>query len=1039
MSSRFIKYCGIFALFLLFVFLLPVFSERGSYIGKKIKDIQYIGLQNVPVEDVIQVLKIKPGDFLEEASLNLDIKALFLTGFFSNVIIRGDKNSDGTVTIFFEFKELPRISEIQFLGVEELYPTDLKAVLSFKEGDVYSQQKVIESVRRLKDKYREEGYFLAEVWSKPPVPNPKTNLVEIVYIVDEGESIPIAKINIIGANHLDMQDILGVLDEKEASVLEDGVFQESKYEEDKFKILAFAKTYGFLDAEIDPTGTGYEIRWKNPRKPELGRVVIVTYKLIEGEIRFYGGYSLEHESAGINRELNPPERRIQGPGDLKPIFKAADLLDIMEYSKVNLGEVFDEGKYFRDRGLIQELYSQRGYVFAQVQPMFVNYKLDTDILQKYQNCSKIEKPRNEEEEKCKKEASWIDLEAAQKLLEQAPLKKGVVMRHAHFVVRENGLAYIENIIIKGMVKTQERVIRRELLIKEGQLFNSALVNRSREKVYNLGYFKEVNIQMRPGSDDQKMNLIIDVKEQPTGTISMGGGYGTVSGFSIFTEVGENNLNGTGQRVSGRLEYGPLRRTVSLSWTDPWIYEKCEDTTGSFWRKKQKEFDSAPDLETLLRTADSLQNVYRNYGKNIEEWVKDAGKDNSIETLDLLKVRIRRLFDRYVQKEEECFRNIPRPWALSLSAFFTSSKIRANTITISNDANDIIENSQYDKNRVGVGVGTSHTFMLNWAHYHRYSPSWSIASRPTALVNSNILREVDLGWQFKSSMTHGLVYDNRDNVFSPTSGLRSDLSLEIVGQALGGQDHYNRYNASVRYYHWWFDYTFGGLIRKNALRRWRVVQEFSMTGIFTHETAPFQSSQNKERNPYIEPEQKLYLGGYESLRGYTYFDPLFPQPWRDGASHMVLASTELRFPIEPSILWLAMFFDSGSAYDNVGEFQGDQKSFSQSYRESVSINRARGDTFNNAYYDARDPYTNNKYYFKSYTDWNDPNRAVFSERNVALDRTLYSWGFGLRVQIPVLPLRLFLAQKLYYAGAGSFKPIPGNEKFEFVFGIGDFRY
>ncbi|EMY15944.1 outer membrane protein, OMP85-like family protein [Leptospira weilii str. Ecochallenge] len=70
-----------------------------------------------------------------------------------------------------------------------------------------------------------------------------------------------------------------------------------------------------------------------------------------------------------------------------------------------------------------------------------------------------------------------------------------------------------------------------------------------------------------------MNLIIEVLEQPTGTVSMGGGYGTITGFSIFTEVGENNLNGTGQKISGRLEFGPFRRLFQITWTEPWLYNK----------------------------------------------------------------------------------------------------------------------------------------------------------------------------------------------------------------------------------------------------------------------------------------------------------------------------------------------------------------------------------------------------------------------------------------------------------------------------------
>ena len=73
-----------------------------------------------------------------------------------------------------------------------------------------------------------------------------------------------------------------------------------------------------------------------------------------------------------------------------------------------------------------------------------------------------------------------------------------------------------------------------------------------------------------------MNLIIEVEEQPTGTISLGGGYGTTTGFSIFADIAENNLLGNGQRVGLRFEYGPLRRSVTLSFRDPWIAETLAD-------------------------------------------------------------------------------------------------------------------------------------------------------------------------------------------------------------------------------------------------------------------------------------------------------------------------------------------------------------------------------------------------------------------------------------------------------------------------------
>lgn len=1041
------------------LFILPLFGRRTDYDGKNIKEIVFHGLNNSHPEELESIIKLQKYDPLRYDLLNEDLKTLFETGYFSNVVLRLQLNSDDTVTVHFEIWELPRISQIEFLGVDELYPADLQKILGFREGDVFSLQKVKKALPLIKEKYMEEGFFLAEVWYRTGKLNESSNSITVTYVVDEGENIPVSKINIIGTRQLDPDEIRATLEQKESGFLEDGIFREEKFEEDKLKIMAFAKSRGFIEAEIESKNTGYEIYWKNRAHPEEGRVINITYSINEGEKRYYGGYSLDHDPNYINQERNPPERELKSPKDLNPVYPPEFILEYLEFSESNLGEIFDEGKYFRDRGTLQEIYSRQGYVFAQVQPKYINIILDSKTIDSYEKCKNKQQQLSADEKRCKEEAELIDIDGLKKILKDKPDLEGKILRHVHFNIRENGLAYIENIIIKGMIKTHENVIRRELLIKEGQLFNSALVQRSREKIANLGFFKEVNLKSTPGSDETKMNLIIDVEEQPTGTISMGGGYGTSSGFMIFTEIGENNLNGTGQKISGRLDYGPTQRQVRMTWKNPWIHEACEDSSGSFWRNKQAAFDSALNLSEILKLSESLQNENYKYGEVIRTYVSKSEGDSSVESLDMVKARIRKLLFQKVAEEEDCFRSIPRPWSLSLQVFWSSKETQTYPILVKGTVSKN-EVASIEKNVVGFGLGVSHTFLLNWAHYHNYSPSWSKNSRPTALVNDEDMRDSEIGWQFKSGLTNGILYDTRDSVFNPTTGSNIDISIQTVGQILGGHDHFNRYTASTTFYWWWFDYTFGGLIRKNNLRRWRVVQELRISAVLTHETAPFQGQifhrrrsffeklnpfrkpkQDKETNAFIEPEERLNIGGYETLRGYSYMgDANFPESWSRfyGGSHMLLGSTELRFPIEPSVLWFVFFLDSGSLYNNLGELTGDDKIYVETYDRNINLLKSKMDPLTYAIYDKYN-YVRNSYYFHgSLAEWNNPARSVFSQRNISLERTLFSWGFGFRIQIPVLPLRLYMAQKVFYH-KGKLKPIPGDNKFEFEFGIGDYRF
>ena len=230
-----------------------------------------------------------------------------------------------------------------------------------------------------------------------------------------------------------------------------------------------------------------------------------------------------------------------------------------------------------------------------------------------------------------------------------------------------------------------------------------------------------------------------------------------------------------------------------------------------------------------------------------------------------------------------------------------------------------------------------------------------------------------------------------------------------------------------------DFTFGNLIRSKILKRWRVVQEFTYNATFTQETKPKYKDQDRDVNPYIDNSQKLFLGGpgsrtYGRLRGYSINDGSYPYDWFYGSHHMLLFGSELRFPIEPRFLWLAVFFDAGSLYNTTADFNREQKKRLLNYEAEVVSECA----IENAHPGARRHYS-------SCEGWNDPKRTELALKNIALDRFLYSWGYGLRIQIPILPLRIYYAQKLYYVGNLKWKPIPGDDGFELVFDIGDLRF
>ncbi|MCZ8239385.1 MAG: BamA/TamA family outer membrane protein [Leptospiraceae bacterium] len=944
-------------LFLCLIYVLntnDLFSDRSKFINKKITDIVFEGNKNTTSEDILEMIEMRKGATLTEKMLNEDLKTLFASGNFFFIDAQAELDGEG-VKIFFILKERPRVKEIEFIGADEVFPSDLREKIPVKENEIINPKKVATSKELILKKYRDEGFFMAYVKVDISEIDEDTNTVVVKFIIDEGEDIPVSKINIFGNKEIDTYEILNVLELKESGFLESGTFKESSFETDKNKIVGYLKSKGYIDAELSLDGTNWEIRWESILKKDK-RVIIVNYKIVEGERYFFNGYGMSHDlSLGpdnnplyLNKENNPPGTPKE---ELKPVFGTKYFLENFEFTEGNIGEVFDETKFFRDRGFVNESYSTKGYLFAQVVPRRRYVELTDSNLKSYENCDTKSKSNIEE---CKQEFKELNIQKLRELYEKDPSLRGKKFVHVDFSIRENNLAYIENVIIKGNKKTLDRVIRRELLFKPGDLFNSTLVNRSRERIFNLGYFKEVNFNMRPGSDETKMNLIIEVLEQPTGTVSMGGGYGTITGFSIFTQLGENNLNGNGQQVNGRLEFGPIRRFFQLSWTEPWIYDK--------------------------------------------------------------------------------------PWSLTLSMFYSSRTLNVGAASITENNNQAIkERATYDRSGIGVSVGLGHRFLINWTHFHRYSPSFFTSSRPSSLVSDQVLAEVNLGWQFRSQLTNGLSYDNRDNIFNTTQGFLGQFAVDNVGQFLGGQSHFDQYSPLFEYYHTWFDYTFFGLIRSNALRRWRVVQQFRTSSVFTFERTPKYRNQDREKIPFIQVQDRLFLGGYESLRGWFFDDKYYPDEWKDGSNSRVLFTSELRFPIEPSLLWLVVFFDGGSMFEEINRAIGERKDFFKAYDQSVFEARTRNpvETYLLENYDS----LSGRRLPQSRLDVNNPGRLVLSGENLAFDNFRYSWGFGLRVQIPVLPLRLYFAQKIRYTGVSQrpFSFYEDDKAFQFVFGIGDLRF
>ena len=141
------------------------------------------------------------------------------------------------------------------------------------------------------------------------------------------------------------------------------------------------------------------------------------------------------------------------------------------------------------------------------------------------------------------------------------------------------LVYVGKIDIHGNTKTKELVVRRELRIYPGDKFDGNKLKRSKERLYNIGLFEDLNFDTEETADPNVQDLLVSVKEGKTGEFSFGGGYSSIDQLIGFVEVSQRNFDllnfptfvGAGQSLSVRAELGMVRRNFNVSWTEPWIF------------------------------------------------------------------------------------------------------------------------------------------------------------------------------------------------------------------------------------------------------------------------------------------------------------------------------------------------------------------------------------------------------------------------------------------------------------------------------------
>ena len=299
---------------------------------------------------------------------------------------------------------------------------------------------------------------------------------------------------------------------------------------------------------------------------------------------------------------------------------------------------------------------------------------------------------------------------------------------------------VEGFKVKGNKKCKDYVITREMKLKPGKPFNAKDARRSMQRVYNLGYFEDVNVKLNPGREPNSVEVEIDVVEMNTGTFGIGAGYSNADGFVGMISIGDKNFRGTGDKINIRWEFGGEdNKNYDFSYTRPWIDDKETSATINLY---------------------DITNEYADYDINGDEIAR---------------------YDKKRRGQELTFSRK------------THNEYISNYITLKN-RDDIYkgEADGYENDKEQYYED----------QFYKENPDGSIASKSDKYKNwmpktAEERRKENFGTT--RSITLGRIFDSRDNVYDPHEGKRMAYSVEWAG-GLGGDFDFTKFTADWRYYY-----------------------------------------------------------------------------------------------------------------------------------------------------------------------------------------------------------------------------------------------
>jgi outer membrane protein insertion porin family len=486
---------------------------------------------------VLARIGLRAGEPITREKIRRDLEAVYATGFFEDVRVLLEPQQDGTLRVVFAVVEKPAVTDVRIEGNKKIDDEDLNELIDVKSFGVLNEAKIRQTVETLRDKYVEKGFYLVEI--EPQVKPVGEHRVEITFQITENRKVLVSRVEFTGNEHVPDRKIKKYMQTKEAGPLaflgKGGTFDKDVLDADQQTVQLVFLEEGYVDAEVDPPQV-----YLTPDK----RFIHVSFHVTEGEQYEIGDIDVAGDfvpEEGLTKEIaleivggrpvydveEEQWRKATGRRYLRRPLRGKG-------PTIETGDTYKQSTIAQVAQAVSQLWQDRGYAFVNVTPQ----------------------PMPD------------------------PETRKVNLR---FRVERGEKQRIGRIRISGNEQTFDKVIRRELVFNEGELYRGSLLDASKMQLMRLGFFENVQITTPKGEGPDTLDVDVHVTEQPTGSFSVGVGFGTAQGFAVNASIQRNNFLGLGFLVNAQVDWSQRQRTINLLFSDPYFLDsRFTATLSGFW-------------------------------------------------------------------------------------------------------------------------------------------------------------------------------------------------------------------------------------------------------------------------------------------------------------------------------------------------------------------------------------------------------------------------------------------------------------------------